>query len=143
MLYCCTCASCIFHNPTPNPMPHALLVNHAMLCITLTMWLPYLTPSGAPFAMDVVPSSIVIPPHEYRCVTLLFNPTAIQTYSAIFEAVVEGGSDPKTSGFNCSLKGEGVLPSLSMQASASSSVRRTGQPLLHCVCVWLASGCLR
>lgn len=71
---------------------------------------------GVRFRMEVFPSSIVIPPHEYRHVTLAFCPKAIQQYSATFEAtVVGGGADPGTAGFVCELRGEGTLPSLSFQ----------------------------
>jgi hydrocephalus-inducing protein len=72
--------------------------------------------SGVRFPMEVLPSSIVIPPHEYRHVTLAFCPKGIQQYSATFEAsVVGGGADAATAGFVCELRGEGTLPSLSFQ----------------------------
>jgi hydrocephalus-inducing protein len=72
--------------------------------------------------MEVFPSSIVIPPHEYRHITLAFCPKAIQQYSATFEAsVVGGGADPATAGFVCELRGEGTLPSLSFQVWATLS----------------------
>ena len=44
----------------------------------------------APFPMEVQPSTWDIPPHEHRYVTVYFAPRAIQTYSAVFEANVEG-----------------------------------------------------
>jgi len=66
--------------------------------------------------MEVYPNSIVIPPHEYRHVTLAFCPRALQQYSATFEAVAVGGAaDPITAGFVCELRGEGALPSLNFQ----------------------------
>lgn len=72
--------------------------------------------AGVRFPMEVHPNSIVIPPHEYRHVTLVFCPSAIQQYSATFEATVAGGgADPTTAGFTCELRGEGTLPSLSVQ----------------------------
>ena len=81
--------------------------------------------------MDVTPSSIIIPPHEYRCCTLLFSPTAIQQYSATFTAEVEGGSDSKTKAFSCELRGEGSLPSLTMQVCVTDAPF-TLQPCLLC-----------
>lgn len=65
--------------------------------------------------MGVEPAQIVIPPHEYRYTTLYFAPAAIQQYSATFEAAVQGGSDPATKSFTCELRGEGTLPTLSIQ----------------------------
>lgn len=74
--------------------------------------------AGVRFPIEVYPSSIVIPPHEYRHVTMVFCPTAIQQYSATFEAiVVGGGADPSTAGFVFEVRGEGTLPSLSFQVS--------------------------
>jgi hypothetical protein len=64
----------------------------------------------------VFPASIIIPPHEYRHVTLAFLPKALQHYVATFEAAVVGGAaDPATAAFTCELRGEGALPSLSFQ----------------------------
>jgi hydrocephalus-inducing protein len=66
--------------------------------------------------MEVHPSSIVLPPHEYRHITLVFCPRAIQQYTATFEAAVQdGAADLASSGFVCELRGEGTLPSLSLQ----------------------------
>jgi len=56
-------------------------------------------------------------------VTLHFTPRAIQAYSATFTAEVEAGSDPRTRAFSCELKGEGSLPSLTMQVGACVRVR--------------------
>ncbi len=67
------------------------------------------------FPIDVSPASIVIPPHEYRYATLCFCPRAIQAYTATFEAAVEGGSESKSRAFSCELRGEGTLPSLTLQ----------------------------
>jgi hydrocephalus-inducing protein len=66
------------------------------------------------FPMEVFPAQLVIPPHESRYTTVRFAPRAIQQYSAILEAVVEGGTDPKTKSFSVELKGEGTLPSLTL-----------------------------
>jgi hydrocephalus-inducing protein len=76
-------------------------------------------PAGQQFPMVVEPSQIVIPPHEYRYTCLYFAPTAIQQYSATFEASVQGGADPATRGFSCELRGEGTLPTLSVQVGGA------------------------
>lgn len=69
---------------------------------------------SCPFS--VKPSSpLIIPPHEYRYITVVFAPRAIQTYIATFEAIVQEGRKPETKGFTCQLRGEGSLPSLSLQ----------------------------
>jgi hydrocephalus-inducing protein len=68
------------------------------------------------FPMEVYPSSCIIPPHEYRHITLAFLPRALQQYAASFEAAVMGGAaDPATASFTCELRGEGALPSLCFQ----------------------------
>ena len=76
-------------------------------------------PSGAPsqgsFPMEVQPAQLVLPPNEARYVTLSFSPVAIRSYAATFEAAVEGGSHPATRAFSCELRGEGTLPSLSVE----------------------------
>ena len=76
-------------------------------------------PSGAPvqgaFPMEVQPPQLVLPPNEARYVTLSFSPVAIRSYAATFEAAVEGGSHPATKAFSCELRGEGTLPSLSLE----------------------------
>jgi hypothetical protein len=50
-----------------------------------------------------------------RYITLHFTPCAIASYSATFHADVEAGADPRTRGFACELRGEGSLPSLTLQ----------------------------
>jgi hypothetical protein len=78
--------------------------------------------AGVRFPIEVYPNSIIIPPHEYRHVTLAFCPKALQQYGAIFEAVAVGGAaDPLTASFSCELRGEGALPSLTFQVRCGSS----------------------
>jgi len=43
---------------------------------------------------------------------------APQAYSGTFEASVEAGTDPRTRIFTCEVRGEGMLPTLTLQASA-------------------------
>lgn len=76
--------------------------------------------AGVRFPIEVYPSSIIIPPHEYRHVTLAFCPKALQQYTATFEAVAVGGAaDPTTANFVCELRGEGALPSLNFQVNGT------------------------
>lgn len=73
------------------------------------------------YPIEVYPNTIIIPPHEYRHVTITFLPKALQQYVATFEAAVVGGvADPATATFVCELRGEGALPSLSFQVGAWS-----------------------
>ena len=57
---------------------------------------------------------LVIPPHEHRYVTVGFTPNSLNTFSAVFEATVEGGSNPKTRQLRFELRGEGSLPNLAV-----------------------------
>lgn len=65
--------------------------------------------------MLVDPPQLIIPPMEYRYAAVVFAPSAIQQYSGSFEAVVQDGGDPATRAFTCEVRGEGTLPSLSLQ----------------------------
>ena len=84
---------------------------------------------GVPFPMECDPPQIVIPPMEFRYVAVVFRPRAIQQFSATFDAVVVDGSDPATKGFSCEMRGEGTLPSLSLQEP--SVFDAGGRPLLR------------
>lgn len=76
-------------------------------------------PGGAqapgPFPMTAQPAQLVIPANESRFMAVHFAPTAIRSYSAAFEAVVEAGADAATGRFTCELRGEGTLPSLTLE----------------------------
>jgi hypothetical protein len=72
-------------------------------------------PANLPFPISVEPAQLVIPPSEYRYTCLKFAPTAIQQFAASFEAVVDNGQDAATRTFGCELRGEGTLPSLTLQ----------------------------
>jgi hydrocephalus-inducing protein len=85
-------------------------------------------PPGQQFPMEVTPKQLVIPSMEYRYVTLAFAPRAIQAYNATLEATVEHGTDPKTRSFACEVRGEGTLPTISLQEPAA--VDKAGRPWL-------------
>ena len=76
-------------------------------------------PGGAqapgPFPMTAQPAQLIIPANESRFMAVHFAPTAIRSYSAAFEAVVEAGADAATGRFTCELRGEGTLPSLTLE----------------------------
>ncbi|KAJ3270503.1 hypothetical protein HDV01_007759 [Terramyces sp. JEL0728] len=62
------------------------------------------------FAFDVEPKKLIIPSHEHRYVTVSFHPTSIQSYSGMFEAMVENLSEGKNKYLSFELRGEGTLP---------------------------------
>ncbi|CAK8990089.1 unnamed protein product [Durusdinium trenchii] len=55
-----------------------------------------------------------IPPHEYRYIKVRFTPQALQRYSAIFEATVPEGKDPKTNILKFEIRGDGAMPSIAL-----------------------------
>ena len=73
------------------------------------------TQPPSPFPMTAQPSQLIIPANESRFMAVHFSPTAIRSYSATFEAVVENGGDAATRSFSCELRGEGTLPSLTLE----------------------------
>jgi P pilus assembly chaperone PapD len=80
-------------------------------------------------AFEVEPKKCTIPPHEYRYVTAFFTPKAITSYSGIFEAEVEQGTDPTTKLLQFELLGEGTLPLVTVQAPTRQT--DAGKPLLQ------------
>ena len=76
-------------------------------------------PSGSqpptPFPMTPQPAQLIIPPNESSFMAVHFAPTAIRCYTATFEAAVENGGDAATRSFSCELRGEGTLPSLTLE----------------------------
>jgi len=60
-----------------------------------------------------------IPPHEYRYVKVRFRPTTLQTYSAVFEALVPEGKDPETNNLTFELQGDGKVPTVSLEGPVS------------------------
>ena len=52
-------------------------------------------------------------PNESEYVSVTFKPTSVMPYSALFEAIVEGGdSNPETGVLRFELRGEGTLPTI-------------------------------
>ena len=76
-------------------------------------------PSGSqpptPFPMTAQPAQLIIPPNESSFMAVHFAPTGIRSYTATFEAAVENGGDAATRSFSCELRGEGSLPSLTLE----------------------------
>ena len=76
-------------------------------------------PSGSQPAtvlpMTAQPAQLIIPPNESSFMAVHFAPTAIRSYTATFEAAVENGGDAATRSFTCELRGEGTLPTLTLE----------------------------
>ncbi|KAI9002678.1 hypothetical protein BC832DRAFT_104056 [Gaertneriomyces semiglobifer] len=84
---------------------------------------------AAEFAFDVEPKRLTIPSHESRYVTVVFQPTSIQSYAGIFEATVENVGESKTKTLSFELRGEGTLPRVSVVSPSTKN--KNGLPLLH------------
>ncbi|XP_055892829.1 hydrocephalus-inducing protein homolog isoform X5 [Biomphalaria glabrata] len=88
---------------------------------------------GSPKTSDVFdlePSRIQIANHSFTYVTISFTPPSMQSYSAMFEASIEGLSPNQVKGKSLvfEVSGEGNLPRITI---AKPTVRnKTGQPLL-------------
>jgi adenylate kinase family enzyme len=67
-------------------------------------------------AFDVQPAKQHIPPHEHRYVYVYFCPPSLHNYSALFEAIVTDGKDPKTNELKIELRGDGSLPQVAIKA---------------------------
>jgi hypothetical protein len=57
---------------------------------------------------DIKPKKLNIGPQEHSYVTVTFAPTGIRAYSAVFEALVQGGIDPKTNKLTFELRGSSI-----------------------------------
>jgi hydrocephalus-inducing protein len=67
------------------------------------------------FAFDVEPKKQTIPSHESRYITATFHPISIQSYTGLFEAVVDNISEGKNRVLSFELRGEGTLPRVSIE----------------------------
>jgi len=77
------------------------------------------TLGSAELAFTLSHSTLQIPPHESRFVSITFTPTALQTYSAIFQASVAKAADVSARELVFELRGEGILPALTVSAPQS------------------------
>ena len=81
---------------------------------------------GAVDGFEVEPKSkFTIPSHSHVFATVIFQPTAIQTYSAVFEAYPE---DYKQKALTFELHGDGNLPQVEVTHPTLKNAK--GQPLL-------------
>jgi len=69
------------------------------------------------FAFEVAHKTpLKIYPNESEYVSVTFKPTSVMPYSALFEAIVEGGdSNPETGVLRFELRGEGTLPTIVLE----------------------------
>lgn len=80
-----------------------------------------LTPKGeAPEGVfEIVENTLSLPMHEHRYATVYFTPAGLDTYSAVFEATVDNGTDDKTNKLVFDIVGEGTLPRVTIRAPAT------------------------
>lgn len=83
----------------------------------------------SPFPMVPEPSQLVIPANETCFMAVHFSPTAIRSYSAILEAVVEYGGEAAGGNFRCAFLGEGTLPSITVELPQSPAEK--GPPAIR------------
>ncbi|XP_046359897.2 hydrocephalus-inducing protein homolog isoform X3 [Haliotis rufescens] len=91
---------------------------------------PILT-KGAPKVLDIFevePSRTQIANHSHSYITITFTPPSMQSYSATFEASIEGSNQNKGRSLVFEVSGEGNLPRISI--SKPSIRNKRGQPLL-------------
>jgi hypothetical protein len=66
-----------------------------------------------PFAVE--PSEVVIPARKSKQIEVSFKPTRLAGFDGILSAEVVGGSDPRTNFLSFELRGDGAVPSVSIQ----------------------------
>lgn len=64
------------------------------------------------FPFDLSVKSVDIPANSSKPLTLTFLPVLCEKYSAVFEAVVRGGTDPDTKALKFIIEGVGTLPTV-------------------------------
>ncbi|KAF4667893.1 hypothetical protein FOL47_003343 [Perkinsus chesapeaki] len=72
-----------------------------------------------PFTLS--PEKLSLPPFEYRYVSITFSPKELGSFDGKFSAVVAKGTDASTNSLSFLVKGDGVVPSLSVRAPAFGS----------------------
>ncbi|EKX37002.1 hypothetical protein GUITHDRAFT_78541 [Guillardia theta CCMP2712] len=88
------------------------IVNPTKVAITVSLQVTNKTDGNA-FEI-LAPDKLSIPMHEHRYATVFFEPSSLQTSIALFEAVVEGGTDDRTNRLSFELRGDGTLPRVSI-----------------------------
>jgi len=64
---------------------------------------------------SIEPNNLVINPHEFSYVKMLFNPSNMQLYNGIFEAIVtDGDKNPENHKLKFNLKGVGTYPTITI-----------------------------
>ncbi|CAL1528045.1 unnamed protein product [Lymnaea stagnalis] len=107
--------------------------NHNKVPCDVAFTLKPISLKGAPKTpevFDLDPPKVQIANHSFVYVTVSFTPPSMQSYSAVFEASIEGMSPNQTKGKSLvfEVSGEGNLPRITV---AKPTVRnKRGQPLL-------------
>ena len=80
-------------------------------------------------AFTVSTTSVTVPAHEHRYIDVTFTPTAFDSYTCVFEALVEKSSDPVARQLVFELRGDGTLPNLTV-LTPTAREPETAAPLL-------------
>eukprot|EP00435_Cladocopium_sp_Y103_P027525 s228_g6.t2 len=70
---------------------------------------------GSSDAFEVFPQEVVISPHDSKQIQVKFTPTHLASFAAVLEAVVPQGTDPCSNYLSFELRGDGAVPSVSLQ----------------------------
>jgi hypothetical protein len=70
--------------------------------------------AGEPVPFEVIPDQVVINPYDSVQISIHFRPPKLASFAAIFEATVQGGTDPVTKYLSFELRGDGAVPSISL-----------------------------
>ncbi|CAK9065536.1 Hydrocephalus-inducing protein homolog, partial [Durusdinium trenchii] len=73
------------------------------------------TGAGSSDAFQVFPQELVISPHDSKQIQVKFTPTHLASFGAVLEAVVPQGTDPNSNYLSFELRGDGAVPSVSLQ----------------------------
>eukprot|EP00930_Biecheleria_cincta_P015308 TRINITY_DN12810_c0_g1_i1.p1 TRINITY_DN12810_c0_g1~~TRINITY_DN12810_c0_g1_i1.p1 ORF type:complete len:5041 (+),score=1000.88 TRINITY_DN12810_c0_g1_i1:126-15248(+) len=71
--------------------------------------------AGSSDVFEIEPRELVIAPHDSRQIEVKFTPTHLANFGAVLEAVVPQGTDPKSNYLSFELRGDGAVPSVSLE----------------------------
>jgi len=71
--------------------------------------------AGRECPFEVEPTTLTIPAHDSQQVQVSFRPSQLGSFSAMLEASVPAGSDANTNHLEFELRGDGAVPSVSIQ----------------------------
>ncbi|KAI9141433.1 hypothetical protein BKA69DRAFT_1166800 [Paraphysoderma sedebokerense] len=76
---------------------------------------PRMRMTAQDFAFEIEPKKMILLSHEAQYATVTFHPSSIQSYTGVFEAIVENSSEAQPCMLTFDLRGEGTLPRVSVE----------------------------